>query len=505
MSGIGRLTGADVGGNLPAAPTIKSVAELQAWLPGTTWKQVDANWRFVFEEDFVRRPRSKNKMPWKAIRVDAVEVTASKGKRLHTYRFHESHRWFTNDHKGQVFQLEKQEDEYPTETQNGDRTDNGTAAEPTVQATNQVAAAAPSEVPTKPVTPAGTALSESADGADALSFPLKIAAGLFALPLAVGLLALIGELIGGSSNANPNSLQSDQAPTGNTLEDHSSNTGRLIGGILLYAADITGLAAMIFHRPHSYMENMAYPFLSLLLVLGLNLMFLRFHLILSRNPKGLLKWWGVLSVPCEVRSIRADQLQRIEITRETHSSGSDTGRRRISYSFPVRLKHELGTADLVTGSDFETACKHGERIAMFMGLDLHASKDGKSKSRKSGAPHQSLRERIQAGTEKVETPTRPGDCRIKRNLDEADVVFELPTVAGKPQEKIYVSAKALRIAHGDETFVADSDQIAGLEVKDSHDTIEMRAKEADVDASSKSFVGNFAIKFANKQYAKSRL
>lgn len=264
---------------------------------------------------------------------------------------------------------------------------------------------------------------------------------------------------------------------------------------------------MILNGPHGYMENAAYPFLVLLLILGLNLMFLRFHLVLTRNPKGMTKWWGELSVPCEVRSIRGDQLQRIEVTRESHSSnsGSGSGSRRISYSYPVRLKHELGAADLDSCSDFDTAHQRGERIALAMGLDLHASADGKSTSRKSGSPDRSLREQVQAGTEKITIPPRPNDCRIQRNLDGEDVVFELPSVTGQPQEKIYVSAKSLRVEHEGETFDVTSDQVASLDVKDTHRTIEMLMEKTGVDGASNSLVGGFATKFAGKQYAKQRL
>ncbi|MGB0578382.1 MAG: hypothetical protein ACPGVU_01650 [Limisphaerales bacterium] len=496
ISGVGLLSGADAGEAIPTPPVIKSPVDLQAWLPGTRWKQVDANWRFVFEEEIVRRPRSKNKMPWKVTQMDAVEVTASKGKRLHTYRFHESHRWFTNDHKGQVFQLEKQKDELATQAPDGGPTNDVTEPFPVDLAVSPSA--------TKEAAPAGI-LDSKTVVATPLSLPLKIAGGVLALPLAGGLLALVAGLIGGSPNSGPNSLRSDEAPTGIALEDHSDNTGRLIGGTLLYAAGFAGLAAMLLNRPHSYMENMAYPFLVLLLILGLNLMFLRFHLILTRNPKGLTKWWGVLSVPCEVRAIRGDQLQRIEVTRESHGSGSNSENRRPSYSYPVRLKHKLGTADLDRCSDFETARQRGERIAQFMGLDLHASADGRSKSRKSGTPDQSLRDQVQAGTQKIEVPPRPGDSEIQRNLDGNDVVFELPPAAGQPREKIYVSAQALRVEHGDETFAVTSDQIASLDVKETHRTFEMLKEETGVDGVSNSIVGNFAMEFADKQYAKQRL
>jgi hypothetical protein len=511
MSGIGCLTGADVGGDLPAFPVIKSPADLQAWLPGTKWKQVDSNGRFVFEQEFVGRPNAKNKMPWKVIRVDAVEVTASKGKRQDTYQFHETHRWFTNEHRGQVFQLEKQKDELPAHAPNRDQAMEEKESGQSPKTTNLTKESAPVKIGAKPGAPSETALSKKgaakAETADPLSLPLKIAGGVLALPWAIGLLALLAGLARGSSKVRPNSIESDEVPTGNTLEAHSSNTGRLIVGMVLYGAGYAGLTAMILRRPHVFFEKMGYPFLALLLVIGLYVMFLRFHLILSRNPKSLTKWWGVLGVPCEVRSIRGDQLQRIEITRESHSSGSDSGHRRVSYSYPVRLKHELGAADLDSHGDFETAQKCGERIARFMGLDLHTSNFGASTSRVSGTPDVPLRERIQAGTEKIEIPPRPGDSQIKRNLDGEDVVFEIPSIAGQPPEKIHASSKGLRIEGGGEPLDVTADQIAGLDVKDTHQTYEMWKEEAGVDASSRSnsSIGDFAMKFADKQYAKKRL
>lgn len=494
VCGLGLLTGAEVGNTQSSSPVMESKGDLQDWLPDTHWKQVDANFRLVFGKEFVRRPRAKNKMPWKVIRADAVEVTAAKGKRLDTYRFHESYGWFTNDHKGQVFQFEKQKAEIPAQS-------------PERSQTNLVSESTPTKAAAKPIPPTKDAdpvpMESKTDSTDPLTLPYKIAGGIFVLPMAIGLLALLGALVRGSSNTTANSLRGDEAPTGNTLEDHSGNAGRLIGGLLLYGAGFAGLVAMVLNGPHGYVGNIAYPILALLLPLGFNLMFLRFHLVLSRNPKGLTKWWCVLSVPCEVRSIRGDQLQRIEVTRESHSSGSDSGSRRVSYSFPVKLKHELGTADLDCCNDFETARARGERIAKFMGLDLHASKDGKTKSRVSGNPDQSLRERIKAGTEKIEMRPRPENCRIQRNLENEDVVFELPPVAGR-QERIYVSAKALRVEHGGEPFVVDSNRIAGLDVKDSHKTFEMLKEESGVDKSSEGTLGGFALKMAEKQYAKER-
>ena len=476
-------------------PTVESAKGLQEWLPGTEWKQVDANFRLVFAEDFVRRPRAKNKMPWKVIGIRTVEVTAAKGKRRDTYQFHKTHLWFTNDHKGQVFHLEKQKD-VPS-NQAAKRSQSIPATQPSPEE-NRAKGSVVKE--TKP----STNIPAKVDAVPPPSLAYKIAGAVLALPLIVGLLALLGRLIRGSADASVNSLQGDAAPTGNTLEDHSRNTPRLIGGLVLYAAAFAGLTALVLQPGKNFTAGLGVPFLGMMLALGLNLMFLRFHLVLSRNPRGLTKYWCVLSVPCELRSIRGDQLQRIEITRKSRSSGSDSSSGRVAYFYPVELKHELGTVELDSFRDFESARKQGERIANFMSLDLHASPDRDTTFRKSGSSGQSLRERVKAGKEIIETLPRPEDCRIKRNLDGADVVFELPRVAGRPREKILVSAATLQVAHGGESFVIAAGEIADLEVKDSHQTFDMLKVESGVDPASKSVVGDFALKFADRQYAKQR-
>ena len=81
-----------------------------------------------------------------------------------------------------------------------------------------------------------------------------------------------------------------------------------------------------------------------------------------------------------------------------------------------------------------------------MGLNLQESECENTTKRKAGSLDQSLRDRVQAGDETIEAEPRPNDGQIKRNLDGATTIFELP------EEKIYVSAAELRIERGQENL-----------------------------------------------------
>ena len=120
--------------------------------------------------------------------------------------------------------------------------------------------------------------------AESIPPALLIAGGILAIPFIPGGLALLTGMVTRSADQSRCSLQDEGTPTGNPLEDQSDNIGRLIFGLFLYAAGYAGLAAVALKGPHDFLTSIAYPFLVALLLGALYLMFLRFHIVLSRSP-----------------------------------------------------------------------------------------------------------------------------------------------------------------------------------------------------------------------------
>ncbi len=160
---------------------------------------------------------------------------------------------------------------------------------------------------------------------------------------------------------------------------------------------------------------------------GAGFMFGRSGVTLDKRTNQAVKWWGLL-VPMKRTVVALDSLEQVEIAKEIRRSDKST------YTvYPVRLTHGAEPLKICEPRDYQQSRREAEEIAKFLGVALKdASSGGEGVVRQADELDHSIRDQVRAKGEVVEVPATPTGSRVRHELADGKLTFEIPAPGVSP-------------------------------------------------------------------------
>ncbi len=186
---------------------------------------------------------------------------------------------------------------------------------------------------------------------------------------------------------------------------------------------IAGAAGVIpMETPEEPLQHaLMYPFGTVFVLIGLGLMLGRRGLVIDRRRRMAVSWFGLV-VPMKITEHRLDELQRVAVRRESHSSN---GSRTIV--FPVRLEGPGGkTLEIEKSQDYQRSRQLAEDVAKHLALPLSDWSSGEEVVREAAHLDESIREQVQRTGEQIELPSPPPAVRSAISQRAGAVSIDIP-------------------------------------------------------------------------------
>lgn len=204
------------------------------------------------------------------------------------------------------------------------------------------------------------------------------------------------------------------------------------GFLMLFGAPffLVGLGVMVAaFSPNSDIPLLfALAFGGIFASVGALFIFGRNGLLIDKADGSLVKWWGLM-VPMRKKQRRAEDVEKIVVTREVRRS------KNSSYTvYPVRLEGEkLEAVTVFEPRKAKQARDEAEALAKFLQKPIHDLSEGSLRIREADTLDLSLRQQFRSGKASNEIPEPPARLKSKIRYDAVRLEVDIPPAGFSPK------------------------------------------------------------------------